>query len=216
MSVQAKICGVNSRVALDAAVGGVASHIGLVFYPPSPRSLTADEAAPLARAASGAVGRVGLFVDPSDEDLDRVTGKVPLDLLQLHGHESPDRVAAIRRRTGIAVMKAIPVATAADLDAAAPYFHTVDRLLFDAKPPKDMKNALPGGNALSFDWRLLAGRTWPLPWMLSGGLDPANVAQAIRITGATAVDVSSGVELRPGLKDPARIDAFLSAVRRAG
>jgi len=216
MSVQAKICGVNSRVALDAAVGGGASHIGLVFYPPSPRSLTADEAAPLARAASGAVGRVGLFVDPSDEDLDRVTGKVPLDLLQLHGHESPDRVAAIRRRTGIAVMKAIPVATAADLDAAAPYFHTVDRLLFDAKPPKDMKNALPGGNALSFDWRLLAGRTWPLPWMLSGGLDPANVAQAIRITGATAVDVSSGVELRPGLKDPARIDAFLSAVRRAG
>ena len=216
MSIWAKICGINTRAALDAAIAGGAAEVGFVFYPPSPRSLTADEAAPLAQAASGAVGRVGLFVDPSDDDLDRVIGKVPLDLLQLHGRESPDRTGAIRRRFGIPVMKVIPVATAADLDAAAPYFHTVDRLLFDAKPPKDMKNALPGGNAVSFDWRLLAGRTWPLPWMLSGGLDAANVAEAIRITGAAAVDVSSGVEERPGRKDPARIEAFLSAVRRAG
>lgn len=216
MSIETKICGVNARTALDAAIGGGASLVGFVFYPPSPRSLTPEEAAPLARAAGSAVVRVGLFVDPTDDELDRTIGKVPLDLLQLHGKESPDRVGAVRRRFGIPVMKAIPVAVAADLAVAADYFDVADRLLFDAKPPKDLKNALPGGNAVSFDWRLLAGRTWPLPWMLSGGLHADNLAEAVRITGASAVDVSSGVEERPGRKDPARIGAFLTAARRIG
>ena len=216
MSIETKICGVNDRAALDAAIGGGASHVGFVFYPPSPRSLAPEEAAPLAQAAASAAVRVGLFVDPTDEELERTVRKVPLDLLQLHGRESADRVGAIRRRFGIPVMKAIPVAVATDLAAAADYFEVADRLLFDAKPPKDLKNALPGGNAISFDWRLLAGRTWPLPWMLSGGLHAGNLAEAVRITGASAVDVSSGVEERPGRKDPARIEAFLTAARRIG
>lgn len=216
MTVEAKICGVNTPEALRAAVEGGAHYVGFVFYPPSPRSLTPEEAAPLARAASGGVVRVGLFVDADDETLEQTIRRVPLDLLQLHGRETPERVGAIRRRFGFPVMKAIPVAARADLDAAAPYMKVADRLLFDAKPPKDMKNALPGGNAVSFDWTLLSGRTWPLPWMLSGGLDPQNVAEAVRIAGASAVDVSSGVEERPGRKDPQRIGLFLKSVRALG
>ncbi len=216
MTVEAKICGVNTPEALRAAIGGGAHYVGFVFYPPSPRSLTPEEAAPLAQAASGGVVRVGLFVDADDETLEQTIRRVPLDLLQLHGRETPERVGAIRRRFGLPVMKAIPVAAQADLDAAAPYIRVADRLLFDAKPPKDMKNALPGGNAVSFDWTLLSGRTWPLPWMLSGGLDPQNVAEAVRVAGAAAVDVSSGVEERPGLKDPQRIGLFLKSVRALG
>ena len=216
MNVEAKICGINTRAALDAAIQGGAAYVGFVFYPPSPRSLTPDEAAPLARAAADGACRVGLFVDPTDADLASTVGTVPLDLLQLHGRETPDRVGEIRRRFGLPVMKAFQIASATDLDATAPYFATVDRLLFDAKPPKDMKGALPGGNAIRFDWRLLAGRTWPVPWMLSGGLDAANLVEAVRLTGAHAVDVSSGVEVRPGLKDPVRIEQFLSTVRGLG
>lgn len=216
MTVEAKICGVNTPEALRAAVEGGAHYVGFVFYPPSPRSLTPEEAAPLARAASGGVVRVGLFVDADDKTLEQTIRRVPLDLLQLHGRETPERAGVIRRRFGLPVMKAIPVAARADLDAAAPYMKVADRLLFDAKPPKDMKNALPGGNAVSFDWTLLSGRTWPLPWMLSGGLDPQNVAEAVRIAGASAVDVSSGVEERPGRKDPQRIGLFLKSVRALG
>ena len=136
-------------------------------------------------------------------------------MFQLHGSETPARVAEIKSRTGKRVMKAIKVSVAADFDAAAAYLDVADMLLFDAKPPPDMANALPGGNAVSFDWTLLAGRDWPLPWMLSGGLDPENVAEAIRVSGASAVDVSSGVESAPGVKDAARIEAFLEAVKHA-
>ena len=134
-------------------------------------------------------------------------------MYQLHGSETPERVAEIKKRTGKRVMKAIKVSTASDFDAATPYLDVADMLLFDAKPPSGMANALPGGNAISFDWTLLTGRDWPLPWMLSGGLDPENVVEAIRISGASAVDVSSGVERAPGIKDAARIAAFLEAVK---
>jgi phosphoribosylanthranilate isomerase len=205
-----KICGCNSREAVTTAVAGGADYVGLVFYPPSPRSLTADAAAPLADLVPERVQRVGLFVDPDDETLRRVTSRVKLNLVQLHGAETPDRVAAIKRLTALPAMKAIKVAVAADVDAAQPYLGVADRLLFDAKAPASLAGALPGGNAVSFDWTLLAGRSWPVPWMLSGGLHAGNVAEAVRVSGARTVDVSSGVESKPGVKDPERIRAFLA------
>jgi len=210
--VEAKICGVSSRDALDAAAEGGARYVGFVFYPPSPRSLTPEAAGDLARSAPAGILRIGLFVDADDATIQAVLAAAPLDMLQFHGKESPARVAAAKARFGLPVMKAIPVAAADDLAVAAAFFGVADRLLFDAKPPKDMKGALPGGNALSFDWELLAGRVWPLPWMLSGGLDADNVGRAIRIARPPAVDVSSGVESAPGRKDPDRIRAFLRAV----
>ena len=149
-------------------------------------------------------------MNADDETLGALLKAYPFDLLQLHGKESPARVAEVRKRFGRPVMKAIPVAGAEDLAAAGPYLEAADRLLFDAKPPKDMKGALPGGNALSFDWTLLAGRSWPKPWFLSGGLDAGNLAEAVRITGARAVDVSSGVEDKPGRKSPEKIADFLA------
>ncbi len=153
-------------------------------------------------------------MNADDEALGRLLRAYPFDLLQLHGKESPARVAEVRKRFGRPVMKAIPVAEAEDLATVRPYLEVADRLLFDAKPPKDMKGALPGGNALSFDWTLLAGRSWPLPWFLSGGLDAGNLAEALRITGARAVDVSSGVEDKPGRKSPAKIATFLETLAR--
>jgi len=205
-----KICGCNSREAVTTAVAGGADYVGLVFYPPSPRNLTADAAAPLAELVPERVLRVGLFVDPDDETLRRVTSRVKLNLVQLHGAETPDRVAAIKRLTALPAMKAIKVAVAADVVAAQPYLGVADRLLFDAKAPASLAGALPGGNAVSFDWTLLAGRSWPVPWMLSGGLHAGNVAEAVRVSGARTVDVSSGVESKPGVKDPERIRAFLA------
>lgn len=216
MKVQTKICGINSPEGLAAALEGGARYIGLVFFPRSPRHLDLPIAAELGRMVGTGTRTVGLFVDPDDATLDRVQERVPLDMIQLHGEESPQRVAAIRQRTGLPVMKAVKIADAGDLAAAEAYLPFVDQLLFDAKPPKNVAGLLPGGNGLSFDWSLLAGRRWSKPWMLSGGLDPANVAAAIRATGAMAVDVSSGVEARPGVKDPDRIRAFLKAVRDAG
>jgi phosphoribosylanthranilate isomerase len=209
----AKICGINSPAAAVAAAAGGAAHIGLVFYPPSPRAVTADCAAELARLVPERVGRVGLFVDPTDDELQSVLSRVPLTMLQLHGRESPERIAAIKLRFGLKLMKAIGVAAPEDLDAAAPYLGVADWLLFDAKPPKE-PGALPGGNARPFDWRILAGRSWPLPWMLSGGLTAGTLGEAVRITGAPVVDVSSGVEDRPGVKNPDRIRAFLEAAAR--
>ncbi len=206
--IQAKICGVNSPAAALAAVAGGATFIGLVFYPPSPRSLSAQAAAELASLVPERVGRVGLFVDPEDGELEAILSHVPLTMLQLHGREHPERLAQIKRRFALPVMKAIGVAHPADLEDAAPYLETADWLLFDAKPPRE-PDALPGGNARPFDWRILAGRSWPIPWMLSGGLTAARLAQAVRITGASVVDVSSGVEDRPGVKNPDRIRAFL-------
>jgi len=209
MSIKAKICGLNHPAAVAAAVAGGASHVGFVFYPPSPRSIDPLKAASLAAGVPAGIVKVGLFVDASDEDIARTLGEAPLDMLQLHGDETPRRVKDVRRKFGKPVMKALRVASAADIAAADEYLPAVDWLLFDAKPPPDMKNALPGGNAISFDWSLIAGRGWSKPWMLSGGLNVRNLADAVRITGAKTVDVSSGVEDSPGRKNPEKIAAFL-------
>ena len=210
MTVRVKICGVNSRAALAAALAGGASHVGFVFYGPSPRALEAAAAAALAATVPANVTRVGLTVDETDGRIAALLAAVPLDMLQLHGDETPERVGELRRRFGLPVMKAIRVSGTADVEAATTYGGVADWLLFDARPPKDMAGALPGGNALAFDWRLIAGRSWPCPWMLSGGLNAGNLAAAVAATGATAVDVSSGVEDRPGVKNPAKIAAFLA------
>jgi phosphoribosylanthranilate isomerase len=214
MSVRAKICGVNSRAAVDAAVSSGASFVGFVFYAPSPRAVMPEIAATLAATVPAGIMKVGLLVDDPDERIADILTHARLDLLQLHGKETPDRVAAIKRRFGVPVMKAVKIAEAADLAVADRYVGHADWLLFDAKTPPQMTGALPGGNALAFDWQLLAGRSWPLPWMLSGGLTADNLAEAVRISGAQAVDVSSGVESRPGQKDPARIASFLAAAAR--
>ncbi len=213
MPVEVKICGITSPTALAAAVAGGAEYIGLNFYPPSPRYLSPDEARALAQNTPARIVKVGLFVDAEDAAIGALVAAVPLDLLQLHGAESPERVKAIRDRFGLPVMKAVGIAGTAEVAAAEAYGPVVDRLLFDAKPPKDMKGALPGGNALAFDWDLLAGRSWPVPWMLSGGLDSENLAEAVRISGAAALDVSSGVEDRPGVKSPAKIRTFLTTAK---
>lgn len=211
----AKICGVSDRAAIDAAVAGGARYVGFVFFPKSPRHVTSGQAAELSALLPESVIPVALVVDPDDDLIAEIDTQAGVKMFQLHGNESPERVAEIRLRTGKQVMKAIKVSDAADFDAAAAYLDVADMLLFDAKPPPEMANALPGGNAISFDWTLLAGRDWPLPWMLSGGLDAENVAEAIRVSGASAVDVSSGVESVPGVKDAVRIADFLEAVKHA-
>ena len=213
MAIEVKICGVNAPGALRATVEAGAEYVGLNFYPPSPRSVTPDQAAALTAAAPTRLCKVGVFVDAEDAAIAKTLAAVGLDMLQLHGGESPARVAQIRARFGLPVMKAVKIAGPEDVAAAEAYLGVADRLLFDAKPPKEMTEALPGGNALAFDWQLLAGKTWPIPWMLSGGLDPDNVAEAARISGARAVDVSSGIEDRPGLKNPDKIHAFLAAAK---
>jgi phosphoribosylanthranilate isomerase len=211
--IAVKICGVNSTEAAAAAVAGGAAFVGLVFYRPSPRYVTPEAAGVIARAVPLNVKRVGLFVDAADAAIEAALAEAPLDLLQLHGAEPPERLRAIKARFGLPVMKAIKIAAAEDLAEAERYLESADWLLFDAKPPASMTGALPGGNALRFDWQLIAGRDWGLPWMLSGGLTAERLAEAVRISGARMVDVSSGVEDRPGHKDPARIAAFLAAAR---
>lgn len=214
MAVSAKICGVNDPESVRMAVACGAAHIGLNFYAPSPRSVTPAQAGDLAALIPAEVGRVGVFVDPTDAEIDAVLAETPLELLQLHGSEEPSRIAALKARTGINVMKAISIADDSDFARAEPYVDVVDWLMFDAKPPKDMKNALPGGNALSFEWQLLGDRSWPVPWMLAGGLNSGNVAEAVRLSGAAVVDTSSGVEDAPGRKNPEKIRSFLDAVSR--
>jgi len=209
-----KICGVNDAAAFDAAVAAGADMLGFVFYPPSPRAVTPAQAAALSARQQGGPLRVGLFVDPSDEAIAAVLAALPLGLIQLHGGESAARCAAIRARFGLPVMKALGIATPQDLEALADYAPAVDRFLLDAKPPAGAE--LPGGNASAFDWSLTAGRTIPRPWLLAGGLTPDNVAEALRQSGAPGVDVSSGVEKARGVKDPARIAAFIAAARAAG
>ena len=210
---QAKICGINSRDAVRESIDGGADFVGLVFYPGSPRAVTAIEAAQLVHGIPDHVGKVGLFVDLGDDMMTAILSQVSLDLLQLHGAETPARVQEIRQLTNIPVMKAIRVATERDITEANSYVDVADRILFDAKAPPDMKGALPGGNAVTFDWNLLAGRKWPCPWMLSGGLHAGNVAAAIATSGTPSVDVSSGVESSPGIKDSARIREFLTIVK---
>ncbi len=213
MTVRAKICGINDAAAMRAAIDGDAAFVGLVFYPPSPRNVTPEAAGPLAALVPPSVVRVGLFVDPDDTLIAAAHRHAALDMAQLHGSESPARCDEIRDRFGLKVMKALKIAEAADIEAADAYIGHVDWLMFDARTPTGMKGALPGGNALAFEWALLAGRSFAVPWMLAGGLTPDNVAEAARISGATSVDVSSGVENAPGRKDPGKIARFLDAVR---
>jgi phosphoribosylanthranilate isomerase len=213
MAVSAKICGLASEAAVAAAVEGGAAYVGFVFYPPSPRAVTAARAAELCAGVPTGVRRVGLFVDADDAMVGAVLDAVPLDILQFHGHESPERVAEVKARFGRPVMKAIAISGADDADAAGRYEGVADLLLFDAKPPR-RADALPGGNGLAFDWRLIAGRGWARPWMLSGGLTAALLPEAVAISGATAVDVSSGVERRPGEKEPIKIREFLAVAHR--
>jgi phosphoribosylanthranilate isomerase len=211
MTVEAKICGLSTAEGVAAAVRNGARFVGFVFYPPSRRNVTPELVAALAAVVPPGVTKVGLFVDADDATLSETLEKAPLDLLQFHGQESPERVAWAKRRFGRPVMKAVAIAAEADLRLAERYYGIADRLLFDAKPPKDA--TVPGGNGLVFDWELLGGKRWPVPWMLSGGLTPDNLATAVRTTHAAAVDVSSGVERAPGIKDPEKIAAFLARAR---
>lgn len=213
MGTKVKICGLNTAAALEAAIEAGADYVGLVFYPPSPRNVSVDTAARLARLARGRARIVALLVDPDDALLDEVVASVDPDLIQLHGREAPQRVGAIRARTGRPVMKAVSVRSAEDAQAALAYEGAADLILFDAKAPEGLAGALPGGNGIAFDWRLLSSIGNRVTYMLSGGLSPDNVAEAIRMTGAPIVDVSSGVERRPGEKDPVLIRRFVSAVR---
>ena len=214
MSITAKICGINDPEAMREAISGGASHVGLVFYPPSPRSVNPGEAMGLASVVPERVQKVGLFVDPENDQIDKTLFVVKLDILQLHGSETPERVADLKTRTGKKVMKVIKISDPGDLTAAEPYIRVADALMFDAKPPKDMKDALPGGNAVSFDWRILSGHKWPLPWMLAGGLTAENVAEAVELSAAPIVDTSSGVEDVLGRKNPEKIAKFLGAVSK--
>ncbi|MCK0206920.1 phosphoribosylanthranilate isomerase [Starkeya koreensis] len=213
MALEVKICGLSTPETLDAALGAGADMIGMVFFAPSPRHVDLATAVTLVARARGKAGIVALTVDADDATLAAIVDAARPDMLQLHGKESPQRVAAIRARFGLPVMKAIGIATAADL-ATLPAFEAVaDRLLLDAKPPKGA--ALPGGNGVAFDWTLIAGLDLSRPFMLSGGLDPDNVADAVRLIRPPGVDVSSGVERAAGIKDPERIAAFLRAARAA-
>lgn len=212
MSVAAKICGLSSEEAVAVSVEGGAAYLGFVFYPPSPRVVSPARAGALCEAVPASVRRVGLFVDADDAAIEAALEAAPLDILQFHGRESPRRIEQVKTRFGRPVMKAIPIAAAADVAAASLYEDCADFLLFDAKPPR-RDDALPGGNGLAFDWRLIAGRSWRLPWMLSGGLTASLLADAVRISGARAVDVSSGVERRPGEKDAGKIREFLVVAR---
>ena len=212
MTICVKICGINTVIAMQAAIEAGASYVGLVFYPPSPRSVSFSEAAILARIVPNEIKKVGLFVDISNDPLKDIVDQVPLDILQLHGNETPERVVKIKDFTGLPVMKAIHIETSSDFSAIDKYAGIADQILFDAKAPKDLKSSLPGGNALSFDWKLFANQPWKNNWMLSGGLNEENIAAAVNTTGARAVDISSGVEGRPGQKDPKLINAFIETV----
>ena len=211
MDIRVKICGLKEPGHVDAAVRAGANYVGFVFYPKSPRHLAIGVAAALALDVPSGVAKVALTVNATDAELDAIIGAVAVDMLQLHGDESPERVIAVKARYGLPVMQAVGVADAADLAALDLYGRVADQLLVDAKPPKDA--ALPGGNGLAFDWQLIARKYWPCPWMLAGGLTPDNVAKAVRLTGARQVDVSSGVESAPGMKDADLIRAFVAAAR---
>lgn len=212
MPLFAKICGLTDAAAVDAAVEHGADMVGFVFYPQSPRNVSAVQAEDLLRNVPSGIDRVGLFVDPETDFLDQILAKARLDLLQLHGDETPERCRAISIYFGLPIIKAIKVSTKADLKAAKDYEDAVDWLMFDARPPAD--GALPGGNGQAFDWTILKGAEFKRPWLLAGGLNPENLAEAVKQSGASAVDVSSGVESAPGKKDPAKIRAFLEAARR--
>ncbi|MGB5093277.1 MAG: phosphoribosylanthranilate isomerase [Parvibaculum sp.] len=215
MSVQVKICGLSTPDTVAAAISAGADYLGFTFYPRSPRHLSLTLAASLSAIVPSYIPKVALSVDADDASLEAIIAALQPDILQLHGGETPARLGEIKARFGLPIMKAIAVSEALDLEEARLYRDCADLLLFDAKPPKSMANALPGGNGLVFDWSLLAGQKPDLPWMLSGGLTAANVAEAIAITGAPAVDVSSGVEDAPGRKSPGMIAEFIRAAKSA-
>jgi phosphoribosylanthranilate isomerase len=211
MSVLVKICGLSTSETLDVALDAGADMVGFVFFPPSPRTISFEQARALGLRVNGRARKVALVVDADDALLEQIVAALRPDMLQLHGHETPQRVAAIRESFGLPVMKALAIETKADLATIAPYTGVADRLLFDARPPRDATR--PGGLGKSFDWHLLENLELSIPFMLSGGLDPGNVADALRITRAPGVDVSSGVESTPGVKDSEKIRAFIRAAR---
>jgi phosphoribosylanthranilate isomerase len=208
-NVKVKICGLTRAAEIAASVSAGAGYIGFNFFPRSPRYVSPEAARLLAIEVPPGIAKVGLTVDSDDAKLDEILRRVPLDMLQLHGSEPPARVAEVRARYGLPVMKVVGIAEADDLRRLEAYFPVADQILVDAKPPKTA--VLPGGNGVVFDWRLIAGRRWPVPWMLAGGLTPDNVAEAIRLTGARQVDVASGVESAPGVKDAGLIRDFVAA-----
>ncbi|MEQ9489489.1 MAG: phosphoribosylanthranilate isomerase [Alphaproteobacteria bacterium] len=209
MPVEVKICGLNTPASVEASVAAGADMVGFNFFAKSPRFVSINEAASLASSVPDSVLSVGVLVNPDNELLSRILSDVPLDLVQLHGDEPPDRVAEIRARFGKPVMKVVKVAEADDLAQVKPYTEIIERLMFDTKPPKDA--TLPGGNAKAFDWTILKGFRFDKPWLLAGGLTVDNVATAIRLTGAPGVDTASGVEDRPGVKNSQKIRQFIAA-----
>lgn len=208
-ATKTKICGLSTADDVTAAAAAGADYIGLVFFDRSPRAVTPDQARALGQATPPGIVKVALVVDADDALIDAIAA-LPIDMIQFHGKEPPERLQEVRDRTGLATMKAIGVREAADLDQVARYASVADQVLIDAKAPTG--GTRPGGNGLAFDWELVAGRDWSVPWMLAGGLTPENVAEAVRLTGAPQVDVSTGVESAPGIKDPDRMRAFLAAV----
>ena len=213
MSLDIKICGLKTEAALDAALAGGASHVGFIFFAKSPRWLEPTEAGRLRQRALGRAKAVAVTVDAGDDMLDGIVAAMQPDWLQLHGKESPERVAAVKARHGLPVMKAFSVRSAADLEVIAPYRDIADRMMFDAKPPAGSE--LPGGNGVAFDWEILAGLGRGVDYLLSGGLNAANIGEALRRANPPGIDVSSGVESAPGVKDPALVAEFFRAIRTA-
>jgi phosphoribosylanthranilate isomerase len=213
MGVETKICGITTPEAVTAALEGGAAFLGFMFFEKSPRNLAPEAARRLAQPARNKAKVVAVLVDPSDAEADRIAQILQPDLIQLHGKETPARARAIGQRTGAGIIKVLPVSEAADLAVAREFETVVEHLMFDTKPPKGADR--PGGHGAAFDWTLLAGRRFERPWLLAGGLDPWNLTQAVQQSGAPVLDVSSGVERGPGLKDPALIAAFLDAAKRA-
>lgn len=211
--IKVKICGLSDPSAVRAAAEAGADYAGFVFYARSPRYVTGEQAGRLLSGLSGSIEKIGLFVDAPDAAIAEILAHVALDMVQLHGQETPERVAEIRARFELPVIKAVAIASPADTLRAKAYEDVADMLLFDAKPPQNQQ-ALPGGNGLVFDWTLIAGQSWAKPWMLSGGLNSDNIHAALRISGAKLVDVSSGVETAPGVKDLQKIRDFIKAAKQ--
>jgi len=211
MALHAKICGLSTKSTILEAIKSGADYVGFVFYAPSPRNITPEQAKKLASLVTKEVKKVGVFVNPTDQLLTSVLTQVDLDIIQLHGNETIERVQEIKKKFSKKIMKAISVVSVDDIKRAKQYENIVDLLLFDAKAPDDLEDALPGGNGIQFDWQLIANEKWAIPWMLSGGLDATNVMKAVKISGAQYVDISSGVETSPGNKDIKKIRAFLAA-----
>lgn len=209
--VRVKICGLRRIADVEAVARSGAAYFGLNFFAKSPRFVTLELGRELALAAPPGLAKVALVVDAEDATLDAIVAAMPLDMLQLHGHETPDRVAQVRERYGLPVMKVLGVADEGDLADLLSYQTVADQIMIDAKPPRGA--VLPGGNGLTFDWRLVAQRRWLRPWMLAGGLTAQNVAEAVRLTGARQIDLASGVESAPGVKDAGMIAEFMAVVR---